>query len=64
MLSGFTTWPLRDIIMVAVIIFNAGGLVYLSRNHMSHMRKSLDEIFMRLRKLEQQVSYIKGKLDE
>lgn len=49
--------------VIIVIAFNAGGVLYLARNHFAHLRKDIDEIIVRLRKVENRVSYIEGSSD-
>lgn len=63
-MSGFSTWPIRDILILIIVIFNAGGLVYLTKNHIKHMNETVLEILNRLRSLEQKVSNIEGRLSK
>ena len=60
--EGFTTWPIRDWIIVAVVVFNAGGLVYMLTNHMKHYGECMEDVKLRLRALEADVAWIKGHL--
>jgi len=58
-----STWITRDLIFLAGIVFNAGGLVYMFLNHKRHATQNFLDIFRRLRELEKSVSWIKGKLN-
>ena len=58
-----STWVFRDIIFLATIIFNAGGLVYMFFNHQRHSSKNFKDIFKRLRDLEKSVAWIRGKMN-
>ena len=40
-LLSFSTWPIRDAVIVLLIVFNAGGLVFTMTNHMSSLKKGL-----------------------
>jgi len=53
----------KEILAGALIIFNAGGLVYVMQNHLSSLKKDMREIKERLRKVEEDVSFLKGKVD-
>lgn len=61
-MDGYTTWVARDLFFVVMLAFNAGGLVYLVRNHLKHSADNQKEILRRLNKLEDDVSQIKGEL--
>ena len=63
-MSGFSTWPIRDIFFGIILIFNAGGFVYIMANHLRHVNQNLAEIFLRLGKIEQRVARIEGGLSK
>lgn len=48
------------IIGAIVVIFNAGGIIYLAKNHFAHMGISLRRIEDRLSILEQRISRLEG----
>ena len=62
-MDGFTTWPLRDIIIICGIAGNLGGLIYLVRNHMHDVKKKLDSIDSRLDEHGERLARIEGKLE-
>ena len=62
-MSGFSTWPLRDMVFLVILIFNAGGFVWMTFNHLTHIKKALDEILERLGLLEQRVARMEGEID-
>ena len=53
----------KDIVVIGLLVFNAGGWAYTALNHMRHVNKCLREIFKRLGVIEQRVSHIEGKLN-
>jgi hypothetical protein len=40
-MEGFSAWSIRDIFIIAALIFNAGGVFYLIRSHMKYVREAL-----------------------
>ena len=59
-MSGYQTGIL--VLAVLTIIFNAGGFVWLAKNHMKHVQDTLDRMSERLSILERTVARIEGKL--
>jgi hypothetical protein len=51
----------NTILVLAGIIFNAGGIAWLALNHFKTVEKKLDAIEERLSNLEQVVSFINGR---
>lgn len=41
---GFTTWPLRDIIFVGLILVNAGITIGVYVNHIKHIRDDVKKL--------------------
>jgi Ca2+-dependent lipid-binding protein len=64
MLSGFSTWPIRDVFVLVMLIFNAGGMFYLYRNHMSHMRKDIKDLLDRMGNVENRITRIEAKMED
>jgi hypothetical protein len=50
------------IIGAIVVIFNAGGVIYLAKNHFAHVNTALARIDSRLSSLEQRISRLEGAL--
>lgn len=50
------------LIGAVVVIFNAGGVLYLAKNHFAHATASLERIESRLSNLEQRLSRLEGAL--
>ena len=44
------------------LLFNAGGFVWLAKNHMAHVEKALDGLTERVSELEEAVARIEGRL--
>ncbi len=67
MFEGFSTWVIRDLLLVIGVIFSAGGVSYMLCNHMKHfntfLKEDMPEIKNRLRTVETDVAWIKGKLE-
>ena len=63
-MSGFSTWPLRDIVFLIILVFNAGGFVWMTFNHLTHIKAILDEILGRMIDVEKKVAHIEGQLDK
>jgi len=61
-MSGFSTWPLRDITFLVILVFNAGGFVWMTFNHLKHIKTVLDEILGRMIVVEKKVAHIEGQL--
>jgi hypothetical protein len=59
-------WPanLTDTLIIVFLIFNAGGLVYVLKNHVNYVATALDKIHCRLAEIEQRVSKIEGRLSD
>jgi hypothetical protein len=45
-----------------IIVFNAGGVFYLAKNHFAHVNAKLDAIAVRLGYIEQRVARLEGAL--
>jgi hypothetical protein len=45
---------------VLTIIFNAGGFLWLAKNHMRHVQEALNDLTVRLGTVEQAVARIEG----
>ena len=50
------------VLAVVTIIFNAGGFVWLARNHMRHVQETLDGLTERVTAIEQAVARIEGRM--
>ncbi|MBA7533687.1 hypothetical protein ES705_25930 [subsurface metagenome] len=58
-----STWPLREVIYLALIIFNLGGMILTMRYVLKTVERDLSDIFIRLRKNEKNIAEIRGKLN-
>ncbi len=56
-------WPIRDILFLVAIVFNAGGLVWMVCNHMKHVNDHLSKIWERLEDIQQRLARIEGRLN-
>jgi hypothetical protein len=50
------------LIGIVVVVFNAGGVIYLAKNHFAHVNAALSRIDTRLSNLEQRISRLEGAL--
>ena len=50
------------VIGAIVVIFNAGGVFYLAKNHFAHVNDKLDKILNRQGRAEQRIARIEGVL--
>ena len=61
--AAVTTLDWKWVLAFATLFFNAGGMIYVMTNHVRHLAADMKEVKTRLRGVEEDVSYIKGKLD-
>lgn len=50
-----------DILILLTVIFNAGGFVWIARNHMAHVNKTLENLTDRVGALEVVVARIESR---
>ncbi len=58
-----STWPIRDVVYFALIIFNLGGVIWVARHVQKTVERRLDNIFGRLSEVEKLAARNEGKLN-
>jgi hypothetical protein len=64
---GFSTYPFRDIlygVAILTLVFNAGGMVFIFKNHIKHVNAKLIDIDKTLIELRNRLSTIEGRLSK
>ena len=55
-----STWPLRDIVYLGLIIFNLGGYILVTRHVLKTVERDLSNIFLRLSANEKDIAEVRG----
>ena len=56
-------WPVKDIVYVGLIIFNLGGVIWVTRHVLKTVERDLSNIFGRLSENEKEIAEVRGKLN-
>lgn len=69
-MTGFSTWALRDVIVIILIVFNGGLTMGIYMNHVRHLRsdirklqKDVDQLYGIVNKNGEKLAKVEGRLN-